>query len=215
MVDPRLTSLHARASIVNTAARIPCTQAEGPGSRFALWVQGCPLRCPGCCNPHMLEDRAAESVTVAALLAEIAEQANRIEGVTFLGGEPFFQAGALAELARGVQAMGQSVMVFSGHTLTRLRGADNADYDALLVHTDLLVDGPYLERLRVTDRRWIGSSNQRTHFLSERYRHLEQGPTSWDTGANTVELRLVGGTLTVNGFPEPGVLRLSGRRDVP
>ena len=33
---------------------VPRTEAEGPGRRFALWVQGCPLRCKGCCNPEML-----------------------------------------------------------------------------------------------------------------------------------------------------------------
>ncbi len=33
------------------------TLAEGPGLRFAVWVQGCSLRCPGCCNPHLFDTR--------------------------------------------------------------------------------------------------------------------------------------------------------------
>jgi anaerobic ribonucleoside-triphosphate reductase activating protein len=39
---------------LRVAQVVPCTEAEGPGRRFALWFQGCPLRCPGCCNPEML-----------------------------------------------------------------------------------------------------------------------------------------------------------------
>ena len=37
--------------------RVESTEAEGPGTRFALWTQGCTLRCPGCCNPHLFADR--------------------------------------------------------------------------------------------------------------------------------------------------------------
>ena len=40
--------------VLSVAQIVPCTEAEGPGRRFALWFQGCPLRCPGCCNPEML-----------------------------------------------------------------------------------------------------------------------------------------------------------------
>ncbi|HGG57662.1 MAG TPA: 4Fe-4S cluster-binding domain-containing protein, partial [Nannocystis exedens] len=32
---------------------VAITEAEGPGRRFALWVQGCSLHCPGCCNPEL------------------------------------------------------------------------------------------------------------------------------------------------------------------
>jgi anaerobic ribonucleoside-triphosphate reductase activating protein len=110
-----------------------------------------------------------------------------------------------------VQGLGLSVMVFSGFTLERLKreAQENRGIGELLACTDLLVDGPYVEKLRVTNRRWIGSSNQRVHFLSARYRHLEASPSGWDEGRNTMELRLVGGKLFVNGFPEPGIVQLA------
>ena len=65
---------------------VPDTEAEGPGRRFALWVQGCTIRCPGCCNPEMFaadKGRAIDS-------AELAQQALTtpgLEGVSILGGE--------------------------------------------------------------------------------------------------------------------------------
>ena len=47
----------------------------------------------------------------------------------------------------------------------------------LLAETDVLVDGPYRRELPETRRRWIGSANQRVHFLSDRCRPDEMGST--------------------------------------
>ena len=74
----------------------------------------------------------------------------------------------------------------------------------LLAHTDLLVDGPYLRELPETSRRWIGSSNQIVHFLTDRYRPDDP---AWRS-PNTLEIRLDGGELSVNGFPAPKALGL-------
>ncbi|MCA9176677.1 MAG: radical SAM protein [Planctomycetales bacterium] len=183
---------------INVADRVPRTEAEGPGARYAIWVQGCPLRCPGCCNPEMLEFRPAERIEAGALAEEILRVAD-IEGVTLLGGEPFAQAPALGAMAERVREAGLSVMAFSGFTLEQLR--EREDAAALLSHVDLLVDGPYLEGQAVHDRRWIGSANQRVHFLTPRYRALANSEQGWDRGPNTIELRMVDGELQVNGFP--------------
>jgi anaerobic ribonucleoside-triphosphate reductase activating protein len=190
---------------VNVGARVHRTEAEGPGARYALWVKGCSIRCPGCCNPHLFEAEPADEVSVDELVDEILD-VDELDGVTFLGGEPFDQAAALGALAAAVRAGGLSVMVFSGYRIETLRRQDDAGVEALLAHTDLLVDGPYVEALHQSDRRWIGSSNQRAHFLSERYEHLRQ---AWDPRPNTVELRIVDGAVQINGFPEPTITRLT------
>ncbi len=67
----------------------------------------------------------------------------------------------------------------------------------LLAHSDILVDGPYLRDQPETRRRWIGSANQQIHFLSDRYRADDP---RWLL-PNTLEVRLRGRELTVNGFP--------------
>jgi len=46
---------------LQVAQIVPCTEAEGPGRRFALWFQGCPLRCPGCCNPEFIPFAGGEA----------------------------------------------------------------------------------------------------------------------------------------------------------
>lgn len=181
---------------LRVAQIVPDTEAEGPGRRFAVWVQGCSLRCPGCCNPEMFAaDRGGELVTPEALAAR-ALATPGVEGVSVLGGEPFEQAAGVAELCRLVRESGRSVMVYSGYTLAELRGRPDAA--ALLAQVDLLVDGRYERERPERRRRWLGSENQQLHFLTERYRADDP---RFSTG-NTVELRLEGGKLTINGWPQ-------------
>ena len=66
----------------------------------------------------------------------------------------------------------------------------------LIGQCDILVDGPYIRELPDTARRWIGSTNQRIHFLTDRYYFDDR----WRK-PNTLEIRLKEGQLTVNGFP--------------
>ncbi len=178
---------------------VPCTEAEGPGRRFAVWFQGCPLRCPGCCNPEMLPFEGGWEAEVKVIAGQVAQASNSlgIEGITLLGGEPTAQAAGASALARRVRAMGLSVMVFSGFTLDEIRASTDPNALDLLAQTDLLVDGPYLRDRPESRRRWIGSSNQQVHALTDRYRVEDP---CWSR-PNTLELRLVGGELTVNGFP--------------
>jgi anaerobic ribonucleoside-triphosphate reductase activating protein len=178
---------------------VPCTEAEGPGRRFALWFQGCPLRCPGCCNPEMLPFTGGTALAMSDVLAQIEEATREhgIEGITLLGGEPLAHAAGAAALARAVRSRGLSMMVFSGYTLEEARQMPDPAVAELLAWTDILVDGPYLREQPETRRRWIGSANQRIHFLSDRY---DAGDPCWLL-PNTLEIRLRGPELTVNGFP--------------
>ncbi len=177
------------------AQTVACTEAEGPGKRFALWFQGCPLRCPGCCNPEMLPFEGGCKVELPALIEQI--RASGVEGITLLGGEPLAHAVAGAALARAVRDLGLTVMVFSGYTLEEARQLPHPAVAELLSLTDILVDSPYDRDQPETRRRWIGSANQRIHFLTERYR--ADDPCWWLP--NTLEIRLKGQELTVNGFP--------------
>jgi anaerobic ribonucleoside-triphosphate reductase activating protein len=190
---------------VRVARFLAATRAEGPGVRTAVWVQGCRIRCPGCFNPHMWSFRGGEQVTPEELTARIL--AAGTEGLTLLGGEPFDQAGALAEVAREVGRAGRSVMTFTGYTyeeLTRAAEAGREDVAALLDATDLLVAGPFLRDRIDTARPWVGSTNQEFILLSDRFPHLLDGLSR--TPDRLEILVDSSGRVAVNGWADPDVL---------
>jgi len=193
-----MTETRADSLAMQIAQVVPCTEAEGPGKRFAIWFQGCPLRCPGCCNPEFLPFKGGQTKLFAEMAEWIARSREEtgIEGITLLGGEPFAHATAACGLTRTAREMGLSVMVFSGYVIEELQTRSEPEVAELLTLTDILVDGPYERDKPDTERRWIGSTNQRIHFLTPRYSFDEQ----WRK-KNTLEIRVVGREITVNGFP--------------
>jgi anaerobic ribonucleoside-triphosphate reductase activating protein len=146
----------------------------------------------------MLPFEGGTRMVLADVLAEIVTALPQgIEGVTLLGGEPLAHATAAVALARAVREQGLSVMVFSGYTLEKARRLPDPAVAELLALTDILVDGPYLREQPESRRRWIGSANQQIHFLSDRYRADDP---RWLL-PNTLEVRLRGREVSVNGFP--------------
>ena len=147
------------------------TEAEGPGRRAALWVQGCPIHCPGCFNRQTWNPKAGYSRTVRSLFSEITAQSD-LEGVTFTGGEPFAQAAPLAELGRLCRQAGLSVLTYTGHKFACVRKSKRRAWNALLNITDLLLAGPFVREMADSSRPWVGSSNQEFVFLTGKYGHL-------------------------------------------
>lgn len=156
---------------INLAKMIEITEAEGPGLRTAIWVQGCLKRCKGCCNGQFLKIQPAEVVDVSYITDAIQASKEKygIEGITLLGGEPFLQAEGLAHIARFAQNLGLSVMVFTGYMLEDLTDSHFKGATQLLASTDVLVDGEYEIDRTETVRNWVGSTNQRFHYLSQFY----------------------------------------------
>jgi anaerobic ribonucleoside-triphosphate reductase activating protein len=203
------------AETLRVGARLAGTRVEGPGARYALWVQGCSIRCPGCCNPHLFDGAGGHAVGVDTLMAEIRGAMPAIEGVTFLGGEPFEQAGGLARLAAGARELGLSVMVFSGYTLEELRDRADGAVEALLRSTDVLVDGRYDAARPERTRLWAGSENQRFHYLTDRYSPEIEVPAA-GRPLREVEVRIdADGAIQSNGWPawSSAVLRREASRE--
>ena len=67
---------------------------DGPGIRYIVFLQGCPLRCKFCHNPDTWKINTGKKYTVDELVDDILKYKNFIKtgGVTLSGGEPLLQA---------------------------------------------------------------------------------------------------------------------------
>ncbi|MFC5034716.1 pyruvate formate-lyase-activating protein [Streptomyces sp. DSM 41987] len=86
------------------------TGVDGPGTRFVLFLSGCPLRCLYCANPDTWHMRDGQEMTVDAVMAEIEKYRTFITaaggGVTITGGEPLLQPAFTAEVFHRCKELG-------------------------------------------------------------------------------------------------------------
>ena len=74
---------------------------DGPGVRFVIFLQGCPLRCKCCHNPDTWEMSGGNEYTAEELIKKalrFKEYFGRDGGVTVSGGEPLMQADFVREI---------------------------------------------------------------------------------------------------------------------
>jgi len=178
------------------------TRMAGPGLRFCIWTQGCTRMCNGCIAKDTWSHLEGFLWETSMLKKHIAATPS-IEGVTFLGGEPFEQAEAAADLASFAHSINLSVVTFTGFTLPVLRASDDSFVKTLLRETDLLIDGAFEQEHFDLSRPWVGSSNQKYYFLTDRYNNNDlQGIK------NQIEARVaLDGSVLLNGMGDFSQLR--------
>lgn len=153
-------------SPLNIHAVLPSSRVNGPGSRMVIFFQGCTRGCPDCFNPdtHPLEIR--ESLSVEEIFSRFHSAG--VEGITVSGGEPFLQPDGLIcllKIARKVYNL--NTVVYTGFTYEEILGMP-ALYLSL-PYIDVLIDGAYEDEKKEKSLLARGSTNQRVHFLTDRY----------------------------------------------
>lgn len=130
---------------------------DGPGFRTSIYCAGCRHACPGCHNPETWAFDQGREMTVAEIMRVIVS--DPYANVTFSGGDPMYQAAGFAELARAIhQQTNKDIWCYTGFTFESLIHQDQRE---LLAEIDVLVDGPFIQKLRDEDLLFRGSSNQR------------------------------------------------------
>ncbi len=148
------------ASKVQVAGIEPESIVDGPGFRFAVFVQGCPHGCPGCHNPQTHPFEGGRPMSVEEIF-ERFQKNPMLRGITLSGGEPFCQAGPLYTLAKLVHGACKDVVVYTGYIYEDLAASPDKDVQSLLAETDILIDGPFIEGEKNLELSFRGSENQR------------------------------------------------------
>lgn len=135
---------------------------DGPGIRYAVFVQGCPHNCDGCHNPKSHDINGGYFLSIENILEKIKKNP-LLDGVTFSGGEPFLQAKELSELAKSVHKMGLNIFTYTGYKIEELLAGANEEnsWFELIKNSDYIVDGKFIKELKSYDLIFKGSSNQR------------------------------------------------------
>ncbi|MGR3275959.1 4Fe-4S single cluster domain-containing protein [Acaryochloris marina NIES-2412] len=139
-IDPLLSLIAVPPGYLNVMGYWDASEENGPGCRAVVWLQGCHRRCSDCENPQFWSFEINELISIERMFQIIVRNPKN-EGVTFVGGEPFWQAPALALLAERLKSEGLNTMAYTGFTLERLLAPyAPAGSQALLEQLDLVVD---------------------------------------------------------------------------
>lgn len=142
----------------------------GPHLRSALWVHGCCFSCKGCIAKEMNAGPYKECTPEE--LSYIFLMVKDVEGLTISGGEPFLQARELAVMLDEIKNQrNYGVIIYTGFLKEELINNNNNDVQRLLRHTDILIDGHYIQELD-DGKPYRGSSNQRINLLTDRYKYI-------------------------------------------
>ena len=130
---------------------------DGPGFRTSVYCAGCNHQCPGCHNPQSWPFDQGHEMEVEDIMRII--ERDPFANVTFSGGDPMYQAAGFAELARQIrQRTNKDIWCFTGFKYESLITQEQRE---LLEQIDVLVDGPFIQKLHDPDLLFRGSSNQR------------------------------------------------------
>lgn len=112
---------------------------DGPGIRFVVFFQGCPMRCAYCHNPDTWDFAGGTPMTTDEILAQYEKNKGfyRSGGLTATGGEPLSQLPFLTELFEKAKARGIHTCLDSSGIL--YQKSRKEAFDALFAVTDLVL----------------------------------------------------------------------------
>lgn len=148
-----------------------CGTVDGPGIRFVIFMQGCPLRCQYCHNPDTWQTDTNKLITVDEIMKKYDGVKEFVQsgGITVTGGEPLLQIDFVTELFKVAKAHGiHTALDTSGITFNQ---ENTENINNLLKYTDLVL----LDIKHIDDeehKKLTGASNKNilafAQYLSEK-----------------------------------------------
>lgn len=148
-----------------------CGTVDGPGIRFVVFTQGCPMRCQYCHNPDTWTTEANKKISVEKILEKYdgIKEFLRNGGLTVTGGEPLMQIDFVTELFKQAKEKNIHTALDTSGILFNRKNTEKID--KLLKYTDLVL----LDIKHIDDnehKKLTGMSNVNildfTKYLSEK-----------------------------------------------
>lgn len=143
----------------------PFMFVDGEGVRHSIYVSGCPFACKGCFNKAIQNFKYGTSYT-KELEDKIIEDLRHesVQGMTFLGGEPFLNTRVLIPLAKRIRkefGFTKDIWSWSGYKFEEIVATEHTDKLELLGLIDVLVDGQFILEEKDLTAPFRGSRNQK------------------------------------------------------
>lgn len=119
-----------------------CGTVDGPGIRYVIFMQGCPMRCQYCHNPDTWNGASGKKMTIQEVLKGFYSNTAfyKTGGVTVTGGEPMLQMEFLIELFRELKQHGVHTCLDTSGIMYQNRDRKFMDQlEELLPLTDLVM----------------------------------------------------------------------------
>lgn len=148
-----------------------CGTVDGPGIRFVIFMQGCPLRCQYCHNPDTWQTDTNKLITVDEIMQKYDGVKEFVQsgGITVTGGEPLLQIDFVTELFKVSKAHGIHTALDTSGIIFNPENTENIN--KLLKYTDLVL----LDIKHIDDeehKKLTGASNKNilafAQYLSEK-----------------------------------------------
>ena len=177
---------------------------DGPGIRFVVFLQGCPMRCHYCHNPDTWDVNAGKDYSVEQLLSEIRKYKHYFGnngGVTISGGEPLVQIDFVIKLFKVLKAEKIHTCIDTSGVL--FNPSNTEKIEELLKYTDLvLLDIKHINSAK--HKQLTGFNNENILSFAKFLNTLNKPvwiryvlvPTLTDDSAALVELRNFLNTLS-------------------
>lgn len=150
------------SDVIRIAGVVNDSIVDGPGIRVSIFAQGCSHGCVGCHNPQTHDFLGGEEFSCDEILSQIRKNP-LASGITFSGGDPFFQAEGFYTLAKALRQEKKKyeIAAYTGFTWEYLVSFGSEYQQKLLEELDILVDGPFVQECMNLDLLFRGSANQR------------------------------------------------------
>ena len=157
----------------NIHSIITGSTVDGPGTRYVVFLKGCPLRCKYCHNPDTWDGRGGKEMSVAEIIADMRSYLPFMKrgGITVSGGEPLVQIDFVIELFTAARNLGvHTALDTTGYLFNKDNPEKFAKYEKLAEVTDLVL----LDLKHIDPEKHVELTGVKQDTIIDFYKYLDE-----------------------------------------